>query len=220
IFPIIKECSEGLAKYLDNKAQMRDSIEIKDICKKLLYKSYLPICSNCIEEPNNDEYRIQGKNILKIKIIRFILSMSIPKIMDIFFIPLTYRRITTHKVIKHDFMNLLIQLMEKGYVDDDKKTTDFPYICLKNLLILLKKTILFYSPATTINKLTMAEAIAQSFIFFLAGFETSTATATFALYELAHHRDIQDKVHKEIDETDSEEISTSSNVESHLYQKY
>ncbi|XP_077270870.1 LOW QUALITY PROTEIN: putative cytochrome P450 6a14, partial [Temnothorax americanus] len=55
-----------------------------------------------------------------------------------------------------------------------------------------------FSRAATINKLSIAEANAQSFIFFLAGFETSTATATFALYELAHH---QDKVYKEIDET-------------------
>ncbi|TGZ57218.1 putative cytochrome P450 6a20 [Temnothorax longispinosus] len=195
IFPIVKECSEGLAKYLDNKAQMRDSIEIKDIFARyttdIIMSTAFGIRSNCIEEPNN-EYRIQGKNILKIKIIRFILSMSIPKIMDIFSIPLTDRRITSfytnifrdnveykqvHKIIKHDFKNLLIQIMEKDYVDDDKKTTDV---------------------TSTINKLTMAEATAQNFIFFLAGFETSTATATFALYELAHH---QDKVHKEIDET-------------------
>ena len=65
---------------------------------------------------------------------------------------------------------------------------------------IIRKTILLYSPAATVNKFTMTEATAQSFIFFLAGFETSAATATFALYELAHHQDIQDKVHQEIDE--------------------
>ncbi|XP_011704882.1 PREDICTED: probable cytochrome P450 6a13, partial [Wasmannia auropunctata] len=46
----------------------------------------------------------------------------------------------------------------------------------------------------------MAEAAAQSNAFFQAGFETSSTTMTFALYELAQHQDIQDKVHKEIDE--------------------
>jgi len=46
----------------------------------------------------------------------------------------------------------------------------------------------------------MVEAAAQSYIFFIAGFETSSTTATFALYELAQHHDIQVKVHKEIDE--------------------
>ena len=51
---------------------------------------------------------------------------------------------------------------------------------------------------TTENKLTMTEASAQAYVFYLAGFETSSTTATFCLYELAKHKDIQDKLHKEI----------------------
>ncbi|XP_011705277.1 PREDICTED: probable cytochrome P450 6a13 [Wasmannia auropunctata] len=46
----------------------------------------------------------------------------------------------------------------------------------------------------------MKEATAQSYIFFLAGFETSSTTMTYALYEMAQHQDIQDKVCEEIDE--------------------
>ncbi|EFN89628.1 Probable cytochrome P450 6a13 [Harpegnathos saltator] len=53
----------------------------------------------------------------------------------------------------------------------------------------------------TRNKLTMLEATAQAFVFFLAGFESSSTTATFCLYELALHQDVQDKVRQEIDET-------------------
>jgi len=99
--------------------------------------------------------------------------------MNIFRENVEYRR--AQNIVTHDFMNLLIQFMEKGYIDsdDDKKTT---------------------SVSTTVNKFTMAEATAQSYVFFLAGFETSSTTMTFALYELAQHQDIQNKVHKDIAE--------------------
>ena len=47
--------------------------------------------------------------------------------------------------------------------------------------------------------MTMDELAAQVFIFFLAGFETSSTTMSFCLYELALNPDIQRRVQDEID---------------------
>ncbi|KAJ8936054.1 hypothetical protein NQ318_004955 [Aromia moschata] len=73
-----------------------------------------------------------------------------------------------NNVIRKDFMQLLIDLKNKN--NDDKSG----------------------------EHLTMNELMAQSFVFFVAGFESSSTTMTFALFELATHSNIQEKVRKEI----------------------
>ncbi|KAK4878612.1 hypothetical protein RN001_011118 [Aquatica leii] len=46
--------------------------------------------------------------------------------------------------------------------------------------------------------LTIEEITAEALVFFLAGFETSSATLTYALLELAAHQDIQQKLREEV----------------------
>lgn len=112
------------------------------------------IKSNCIEEPNN-EYRIQGKKIFETNSFWISLFMFVPQVMNFFSIPLTERSVTkfymnmfrenveyrqAHNITRYDFMNLLIQLMEKGYVepDDDQKTNiSCKYICFISIFILI-----------------------------------------------------------------------------------
>ncbi|KAL0116398.1 hypothetical protein PUN28_009785 [Cardiocondyla obscurior] len=137
MFLILKECSDDLAKYLESKAQIRDSVEIKDIFTRyttdVIMSSAFGIRSNCIEN-SNSEHRTQGKNILKIKIIWYVLFTVMPKIMDFFSIPILDQRVSnfylnmfeetvkyrkTHKLLRHDFMNILMQLMEKDHLDED-----------------------------------------------------------------------------------------------------
>ena len=54
-------------------------------------------------------------------------------------------------------------------------------------------------PSALLSEVTMDVIAAQAFLFFLAGFETTSATMTFCLYELAKNPDIQERVRNEID---------------------
>lgn len=46
--------------------------------------------------------------------------------------------------------------------------------------------------------LSEEEIVAQCFVFFLAGYETTASTLTFCLYELAKYPEIQDKLYEEV----------------------
>lgn len=51
------------------------------------------------------------------------------------------------------------------------------------------------------NQKTMTEdeIVSQTVLFFIAGFETSSTTLSFCLYEIAKNAEIQNRVHDEID---------------------
>nr|AVL92843.1 CYP450 [Locusta migratoria] len=90
-------------------------------------------------------------------------------------------------VKKNDFMEMFIQLHTKGFVEGEKE-------------------------GGITWKLTENEVAAQAFLFYIAGFETSSTTMSFAAYELAVNPEVQERVLAEIDAVlaESGEISYDS----------
>jgi cytochrome P450 family 6 len=50
------------------------------------------------------------------------------------------------------------------------------------------------------QKFTIEQAAAQAFVFFAAGFETSSTTMMFCLYELALNQHVQRRLQEEVDQ--------------------
>lgn len=55
-------------------------------------------------------------------------------------------------------------------------------------------------PIRCVSELTDSVIASQAFVFFLAGFETSSTTMSHALYELAQNHKVQDRLREEIEQ--------------------
>lgn len=88
-----------------------------------------------------------------------------------------------NNVTRNDFLQLLIQLRRDGQLDGGKPEDKVKVEDSKETL-----------------GLTMEEAAAQAFIFFLAGFETTSTTISFALFEMASSEEIQRRARREVEE--------------------
>lgn len=101
------------------------------------------------------------------------LKTNLPEVTE-FFLKLlndTVQYRLENDVQRNDFLSLLIQIMNTGKLEGDN---------------------------TDLGKMTFNELAAQVFLFFIAGFETSSSTMTFAFYELALNPDIQERAREEV----------------------
>lgn len=139
----------------------------------------------------NSEFRRIGKKIFEndaTKLIKDIFTSIFPNLsrrlkvktihpeVTAFFTKLladTVKYREENNVQRNDFLSLLIQIMNTGKLDGE---------------------------SDDLGKMTFNELAAQVFLFFIAGFETSSSTMTFTFYELALNKEIQDRAREEIRE--------------------
>ncbi|KAH1028059.1 hypothetical protein HUJ05_001463 [Dendroctonus ponderosae] len=148
--------------------------------------------SDCLGDPN-DAFRRAGKKIFEPRPFKLaLLSLfnwdflaklgykHFPNELTVFFtnvVTSTIRHRENNQIFRKDFMHLLLQLKNQGVLSDDDKVT---------------------GSGNGKGIISESDIIAQCFVFFIAGFETSSSTMTFTMLELAQHQDIQDKLRKEI----------------------
>lgn len=200
MFDTIVDCGKSLDKYIDRFANTNESVEIRELFARCATNVIVSVAFgleiDSIENPDC-EFRRHGERLF-LPCLKNIMRMNLP-VMSPFLARLfgirwadkesgdfmidTVRQNLEYRekndVSRRDFFQLLMQLRNTGKIQDDdddwtaKSTSD-------------KKTI------------TIEEIAAQAFVFFAGGYETSSLTMSYCMFELAKHPEIQEKAYDEI----------------------
>ncbi|KAJ3642923.1 hypothetical protein Zmor_025670 [Zophobas morio] len=194
MFPTVVECEGGLQKRIEEESLKNEPINIKELLARFT-TDVIGSCAfglNCDTfSDENSPFRVYGQRILTAsgaETLKRLIALNFPGFAHFLALTVTpkdvdkfFRKMVTdtvnhrekNNVTRKDFMQLLIDLKNNKLAEEDGYKHD-------------GKT------------LTLEEITAQSAVFFVAGFETSSTTMAFALYELSKHQYIQDKVRYEI----------------------
>lgn len=193
MFDLMTMVTDDLQNYLasldlEDKGQV---LEFKDLCANMttdmIASTAFGLKANSIFNPNG-EFRVNGRKIFDYNFFRSFEFLSIffapdlvPYLRPKFFgkEPCHFLRNTFWDVIneriksgtkRHDLIDLLIELKDKYENDDTLEGFQFKG----------------------------DDLVAQAAVFFTGGFETSSTTMSFTLYQLAMNPDIQTTLRKEI----------------------
>ncbi|KAF5307418.1 hypothetical protein FQR65_LT06932 [Abscondita terminalis] len=192
MFPTLVACSQGLSKLMDENVKSRQAFDIKELVARyttdVIGSTAFGIDCDSLNNPNS-EFRQYGAKIFKRTLygtIKNLFSLIAPEILTFFNV----------KVLKKDisefFMNVVNETVKYRETNDVKRN-DF-----LQLLLQMKRN--QDDLGTTRTTLTMNELAAQVFVFFIAGFETSSTTLTFCFYEMALNQEIQQKLRNEVND--------------------
>ncbi|XP_069672361.1 cytochrome P450 6k1-like isoform X2 [Periplaneta americana] len=199
MFETVVDCGRELKNYFEEPADKGEIVEMKEVMARyttdIIASCAFGIACNCLKDPDA-EFRQWGRKVFepttkqKIRDLIYILFPSLAVFLKVPFFPKEITKFFTrivketveyrekNDVKRNDFMQLLIQLKNTGNVDDknqNKETDD-------------------------VETLSLIEIASQAFMFFTAGFESSSTTMSFFLYEMALNPKIQKCVQDEVDD--------------------
>lgn len=190
--PTIITVAERFRECMEKCSTEDPEVEMKDLLARfttdVIGTCAFGIDCNSLADPEV-EFRKMGNKMFEIPALRifkfFFISTfknlarklhvkSVPEDVSAFFFKVVRETIAYREkshVQRNDFMNLLMQLKEKGELEGSEEK---------------------------VGTLSLNEVVAQAFVFFLGGFETSSTTMSYCLYELSLNVDIQERARESI----------------------
>ncbi|KAE8749572.1 Cytochrome P450 CYP6 [Frankliniella occidentalis] len=219
MFSTFKKCGDQLREHIASQVRAdggRTHIDVKELLARfgtdIITSVAFGIDTNTLANPKSEFRRISGL-ILDPSIgmsVRAMLAFMWPNALRMlpttlfpaeaneFFLNtvtelVEYRE--KHGVDRADMLQLLIKLKNDGFVPPDA-----PGQVADEKEAGGEESIADADAPVEKQRISIREIGAQCAVFFLAGFETTSATNTFALYLLAKHPEVQDKVVAEMRE--------------------
>lgn len=189
MFPIVFDISKSFVTavneaVLDNPSGM----EIKQLTSRfttdVIGNCAFGIECNSLREPENNAYQLINKGVF---------ARSLWKIAQLHFaqnFPDFSRKMGITSVTK-EVSDFYVNLVTNA-INHRRKTPE-PRNDFMNILVQMHE-----NPKSDEERITIKEIAAQSFLFFVAGFDTSASTMMFALYELAKNINVQEQAVKHI----------------------
>lgn len=207
MMPMILVEGENLKRYLAEPARSRQVIQMKELLDKyalnIIASVGFGLDVDTLADPHHEFLQIEkivnGPGLLNSARLAF--AFLCPSVLNLFRThancdeALDYFRTMTretfeyrqrHGVVRKDFAQLLLQLHSTGELGADgdwavRQATS--------------------ATATETPRLTIDECAAQSYLFYLAGFDTSSSALCYTLFELVRNPALLKRLQREIDET-------------------
>ncbi|XP_058449767.1 probable cytochrome P450 9f2 [Malaya genurostris] len=225
MFGLVAECAQSLADFFNSETKAGKILEyeMKDTFSRfgndVIATVAFGIEVNSLKDPENDFY-VKVKQMLNFQSIWVILKVFLvrcaPKLSQRLGIDFANKNSTNyfkkmilnnmhqrevHGIVRNDMIHMLMEV-RKGSLkhlkdEQDQKDAGFATVQESNV-----------GKTTHARVWTENELIAQCFIFFLAGFDTVSTAMTFLTYELITNPEVQNRLYKEIVET-NESLKTA-----------
>jgi cytochrome P450 len=191
LIEVTNESTDLLIQHLLNKDNIMDvNLDMIELTMDIIGKSAFGYNLNIFSDMENAKHTVfdQSKH-----------SMSFYDALDITngkgllvanFVPKVIRFLPFFKKVDQAIAETRKYIVE---LVQERKGSDEPRLDLLSLLVQSNDN------PTAESKLTMEEIVSDAFIFLLAGHETTATSMGWLLYEVAKHREVQNKIHQELD---------------------
>ena len=190
MFDLVSKSSQEFVEHLYKHPELCSSMELRDAFTRytndVIATSAFGISVNSMRDRENEFYKA-GLDITNfnsvLRLMKFILLRYIPRLMG----AIGINWVPSHS---REFL--------RNVISETVKLRDEQGVVRRDMIQLLIQA--RDQEKLSTHQLTIDDIAAQSFVFFLGGFDTSSTLMCFVALELALNQDVQERLREEVDE--------------------